>query len=51
MPKDILDFWKPPIQPLTDTEVDTIASFAGITPEKVRGIAWLTTMALREKRP
>lgn len=46
--KDILDYWEPPIQPLTDDEVETISVFAGIAPEKVRSIAWLTTMKLKD---
>jgi hypothetical protein len=46
--KDLLDYYRPAIQPLTDDEVDLISAVSGVAPEKVRGIAWLTTMKLND---
>ena len=46
--KDILDYYRPPLQPFDDDEIDLIVSVSGVPRSKVWVIAWMTTMKLRE---
>lgn len=36
------------VQPFSDEEIEHLAAFASIDPAKVRGIAWLTALKLKE---